>query len=108
VAHPLRFLRDGAECLIPAAEVVDRTGYADSVPAIADLALAPDGALWVRRWSPTGQGGPIDVFDRTGVYLGTLPGELPFPLHFLPTGEPLFVERDTNDVERLVVATIER
>jgi hypothetical protein len=83
-------------------------GFADSVPAIADVALAPSGELWVRRWAPAAPGGPIDVHDETGAYVGTLPREFPFPLHFLPTGEPLFAERDENDVETLVVAVVRR
>ena len=107
-ANPIVLQREDAECQIPADEMVDKMGFADSVPAIADVALAPSGELWVRRWAPAAPGGPIDVHDETGAYVGTLPREFPFPLHFLPTGEPLFAERDENDVETLVVAVVRR
>jgi hypothetical protein len=107
-ANPIVLQREDAECQIPPDELVDKMGFADSVPAIADVALAPSGELGVRRWAPTAPSGPIDVHDETGVYVGTLPRESPFPLHFLPTGEPLFAERDENDVETLVVAVVRR
>jgi hypothetical protein len=48
----------------------------------------------------------IDVFDTSGVYLGTLPPEFPMPLEFMPDGKLLLVERDELDIERLVVARV--
>jgi hypothetical protein len=107
-ANPVRFMREGAECAISAEEMVELMGFTDSIPVLADVALAPDGALWVRRWTATSDAGPTDLYDPTGAYLGTLPAAFPFPLHFLPSGEPLFAERDADEVERLVVAGITR
>lgn len=46
---------------------------------------------------------PIDVFDREGRYLGTLPAGSPFPIGFLPDGRILVA--DEFDVERLVLRT---
>jgi len=107
--HPVVFTRGpGMECRIPAAEMVEKIGYADSLPAVGQVTLAPDGGLWVRRWSVTGRDGPIDVFDAAGAYVGTLPATFPFPIHVRADGRILYAERDALDVERLVVAEVER
>ena len=43
-----------------------------------------------------------DVFDASGEYIGTLEGQHPFPVAFLPNGDLLAVEKDEWDVERVV------
>ncbi|NIM48718.1 MAG: hypothetical protein GTO22_05590 [Gemmatimonadales bacterium] len=108
--HPIRITRTGAsgECRISPQEMVSKIGYADSLPSVAAVVLAPDGALWVRRWTMQEDAAPIDVFDPTGRYVGTLSGEFPFPMHFTPEGHMLFAERDSLDVERVIVAEIVR
>jgi hypothetical protein len=108
-ANPIRFTQaGGAECRIPVAEMVEKIGYADSLPAIGLVVLAPDGALWVRRWSVSGHDGPIDVFDPTGAYLGTLPSTFPFPLHVRTDGRLLYAEKDSLDIERLAIGEVVR
>jgi hypothetical protein len=106
--HPVVYTRGASECRIPAMEMVEKIGYADSVPAIGALVLTPDGGLWVRRWSVTGTAGPIDVFGAAGDYLGTLPSTFPFPLHVRTDGRMLYAEKDSLDIERLVVAEVVR
>jgi hypothetical protein len=86
------------------AEVVEQRGVADYLPMIRDLALAPDGTLWVRRYDVDEVSQPIDVFDPEGRYLGTLPPSSPFPVGFLPDGRILLSEEDELEVQRLVVA----
>jgi len=43
----------------------------------------------------------IDVYGSDGRYVGSLGGEFPMPLAFLPDGRPLVALRDSLDVERL-------
>jgi hypothetical protein len=86
--------------------MVEKIGYADSVPAIEDLVLAPDGSLWIQRWTHEAGTGPVDVFDPSGHYAGTLPHNVPLPLHVTSRGTVLVAERDSLDVERLLVAEL--
>src|SRR5690606_16530477 len=37
------------ECFIPADEVIEERGITDVIPAIRDVAVAPDGTLWIQR-----------------------------------------------------------
>ncbi len=70
-------------CRVPPAELVDARGFAAAVPAISDLAVAPDGSVWVRRGLVRGEGEPlIDILAPDGVYFGTLPPGSPFPIAF--------------------------
>ena len=74
------------------------------VPPIATVRLSPSGETWVRRLqidpaAPT----RVDVFDRSGVYLGTITREN-FDLVLLLPGDRVgVVETDENDVSRLAV-----
>lgn len=95
-------------CTIRPDEVVAARGYADVVPAIRRIGLAYDGSLWVQRWVPGADEAPIDVFDPTGAYAGTLSGRPPFPAVFLPDGGVGVVSKDENDVERLVIESVVR
>ena len=71
------------QCRVPPAELVDARGFAAAVPAISDLAVAPDGSVWIRRGLVKGEGEPlIDVLAPDGVYSGTLPPGSPFPVAF--------------------------
>lgn len=90
-------------CVIPAAEMVEDRGFMPWVQAIRALAILPDGGLWVERWEPGRAPGPIDVFDATGAYTGTLPDSSPFPVLFLPDGRIAVAETDADDVERLAI-----
>jgi hypothetical protein len=91
-------------CQISPRELVDGLGFAEIVPVILNVRLAPDGALWVERRADGGAGpSRIDTFDPTGAYLGTLPEGTPFPLLVLPGGRVAVVEKDEFDVDRLVI-----
>lgn len=97
----------GGSCVAEPEKVVDQRGFADVVPAIRSLAVAPDGALWVRRFAVKGDPAPVDVFAPDGSYLGTLPDDAPFPAAFLPDGRIVAVEKDELDVERVAVYRVE-
>jgi hypothetical protein len=108
----LRMMGGAGRCEASAEEVVEGRGFADRVPAAADVRLAPTGELWVERYEPGARpdrrSGPVDVFDATGAYLGTLPPGTPFPLLLLPGNRVAVSERDALDIERLVVMQIRR
>jgi hypothetical protein len=70
-------------CRVSPTELVDARGFAETVPAISALAVAPDGSIWVRRGLVKGEGAPaIDIHESDGAYLGTLPAGSPFPVAF--------------------------
>lgn len=99
----------GAACAIPADEVAEARGYAPVVPAIRSLIVAPNGELWIRRGGPFTDPPVIDVFDRTGEYLGTLPAGSPLPIAFTPSGGIAAIDKDeASDVERLAIYTVGR
>lgn len=94
---------DGSRCIADHDEVVDKRGFEEYVPAIRNVALAPNGTLWVERWVFDDERRLVDVFDPTGAYLGTLPPDAPWPLAFTPEGNVVAKETDELDVERVVV-----
>ena len=96
------------ECRIPAGDVVEAQGFAPLMPTIARIAVAPDGGVWVARYTPGERKPPVDVFGADGAYLGTLPAGSPFPAAFLPDGGMLSVEEDELEVQRVVVYRIDR
>jgi hypothetical protein len=95
-------------CSTPAEIRVDRKGVAPVLPGIAGIALSPDGSIWVRRGAVRSEPHLIDIFDANGVYRGTLPPDSPFPVAFMPSGDPLVIERDSNDIDRVVLYRIDR
>lgn len=100
---------DGPPRVCAAEEAVDQRGFAPDVPWIESMIVAPDGTLWVRRFEVAeGESGPIDVFDPTGAYRGTLPAGAPMPIAFLPDGRVLVEELDeATEIERVVVGRLE-
>ena len=62
-------------------EQVEKGGVAPTVPPLGQMKAAPDGDLWVHRWTAEGDS-LIDVFDSTGAYRGTL-SDQPMPTAFL-------------------------
>jgi hypothetical protein len=96
----------GGGCVAEPARVVDERGFADVVPAIRRIAVAPDGTLWVRRFAVRGDPAPLDVFAADGEYLGTLPDDTPFPEAFFADGRVAAVEKDDLDVDHVVVYRI--
>ncbi len=77
--------------------------FADTIPALRGLRAAPSGKLWIERTGPVvGEPGPIDLVTPEGQYLGTITGS-PMPNAFSRSGLAAYVERDEDDVERVVV-----
>lgn len=70
-----------ADCPIPWKEWVEKNGFRSRLQVVDEIRVDPKGRLWVRRNAVAGKG-PIDVFDETGVYLGTLPPDAPYPVAF--------------------------
>lgn len=95
-------------CTIPARVMVDRRGFAPELPWLARATAAPGGSLWVLRREVGQDAGPIDVFDPSGAYLGTMPSGTPFPIVFLGTDRFGVAETDAFDVTRLVVYRLNR
>ncbi len=96
-------------CTILPREMVDARGYAETLPWILQVTLAPGGEIWVgRKEVGLSTPGITDVFDGTGAYLGTLPPETPFPLVFLGDNRFAATETDAMDVSRLVIYRIQR
>lgn len=96
-------------CTIPPREMVAARGFAEAVPWIAGLTLAPTGELWVsRKEVGVDRQGPTDVFDAGGRYVGTLPSTAPFPVLFLGEDRVVAIESDDFDVRRLVVYDVAR
>ena len=91
-------------CTIPPREMVDARGFAETLPWIAQVTLAPGGEIWVERKElGATTSGAIDVFDGSGAYQGTLPAGTPFPLVFLDENRFGAAETDATDISRFVV-----
>jgi hypothetical protein len=77
--------------------------FADTIPALRGLRVAPSGKLWIERTGRVvDEPGPIDLVTAEGQYLGTITGtSLPDALS--RSGLAAYVERDEDDVERVVV-----
>jgi hypothetical protein len=102
----MRVRTQQGELLCDPAEVVSEQGFEPFLPVVSELAIAPDGTLWVRRYALAGEAAPVDVFDPDGRYLGTLPDAGSFPVAFLPEGRILVSEEDAAGVQRLVAQTV--
>ena len=96
------------DCTIPPDEAVRGYGYADVLPAVGALSLAPGGEVWARRGRVADEGARADVFGSDGGYLGTLPAGSPFPVAFLPDDRIVAVETDSLDVPVVVVYRVVR
>jgi hypothetical protein len=95
------------ECTVAPEEVIEKRGMASALPALSRVALAPDGTIWAARGLVKGDTAAVDVFSRTGEYLGTLPRGAPMPAAFFPNGDILAIELDALDVPRLVVYRVD-
>lgn len=95
-------------CTVPADEAATTIGYAETVPVVRGLTIAPDGGLWILRTTETPGEHVVDVFDPTGAYVGTLPPGSPFPTDFRAPDEIVTVERDELDVPHVRVYRIVR
>lgn len=96
------------DCVVAAEEAARELGYADFAPLIKGLTVAPDGQVWVMRRTQVPGETPIDVFDATGAYVGTLPDDSPFPALFRGADEIATVETDEFDVPHVRLYRIHR
>lgn len=94
------------ECVVPPREVLEQRGMAEYLPTVTGVRLRPNGQLWVQRFELGSRAGPVDVFDREGNYRGTLNRDVPWPDRFLTPDTMIVLERDSLDVERVVVFQI--
>lgn len=101
----IRFSAGGGAgaCTIPASEIMEKQGVAESVPQIRSLVLDLQDRLWVERYTFQDEPGLVDVFTADGRYLGTLSGKGP-PLGFVGADMVLFAEEDLDTGVRQVVA----
>jgi len=86
--------------------ILEKRGHYPFVQPVERIQIAPDGALWVKRRTVSGDDGATDVFDPAGEYVGTLPPDAPYPDAFTPDGDILVIERGEFDVEQVVVYAI--
>ena len=96
------------DCAVPAEEAARKFGYADVVPIVKNLAITPEGGVWLRRRTDEPGELPIDVLDATGGYVGTLPTRTPFPALFRGTNEIVSVETDEFGLPHVLVYRIEK
>lgn len=83
-------------CVTPATEVGEKVGVAKFIPLIRKMRFAPDGSLWVERYTFKGETPAVDVFDADGQYLGTASGRS-LPLGFLGNDRVLFAIENADD-----------
>ncbi|MFL5380890.1 MAG: 6-bladed beta-propeller [Longimicrobiaceae bacterium] len=77
--------------------------FADTVRTIQGMLVTPSGKIWVERTPANiGAPGPIDILAADGRYLGTLNGTN-LPAAISATGRAAYLERDEDDVERVIV-----
>ncbi|HEY0035241.1 MAG TPA: hypothetical protein VGB66_01070, partial [Longimicrobium sp.] len=77
--------------------------FADTIPALRGLRVAPSGKLWVERTPPFGaEVGPVDLLTAEGEDLGTING-LGLPAAISRGGLAAFTEVDDLGVDRVVV-----
>jgi hypothetical protein len=86
----------GRECITPSSEVAEKLGMAPTLPLVKGVAVAPDGTLWVERFTFEGETPSTDVFDAAGRYLGTIAGRS-LPLGFLGNDLVLFPIENADD-----------
>jgi len=92
VGDDVRFEAGTAVCRASKDAVAAAQGWAETVPEIADLRIAPGGDVWVLRGAARGEVPAVEVFAADGTFLGALPEGTPFPGAF--TGPDSFVTRD--------------
>ncbi|HEX6748892.1 MAG TPA: 6-bladed beta-propeller [Longimicrobium sp.] len=77
--------------------------FADTVRTIQGMVVTPSGKIWIERTPANiGDPGPIDLVTPDGRYLGTLNGTK-LPVAISATGRAVYLERDADDVERVIV-----
>jgi len=77
--------------------------FADTIPALRGLRVAPSGKLWIERTGEdVGEDGPVDLVTPEGQYLGTLTG-VGLPDAISRGGLAAYIEEDEDGVQRIVV-----
>jgi hypothetical protein len=112
--HAIQELGDGqewhvprsGECFVPTAEIIEARGIAEAIPLIENILISPEGGIWAQRDVLGEEGGPIDVFDATGEYVGTLPSSTPWPVDFGSSDSIVVLEEDEMGVQFAVVYRI--
>jgi hypothetical protein len=99
---------DGTTCTITPLQIAKGSGWKEVIPAIGAIAIAPDQGLWLRRVDPGRPEPAVDVIDGKGEYVGTLPLHTPWPIGFLPNGNPVSLTEDTLGVSRIIVYKIDK
>lgn len=98
----------GGDCTVDPAEVIEARGLAPVLPAVRTVVVAPDGTVWVERGRLKDEPPLIDVFDRSGDYLGTLPAGSPMPAAFQANGDLVAIVTDELEVQRVVTYRVAR
>jgi hypothetical protein len=101
-------LPNGTTCTITPLQIAKGSGWKETIPAIGAIAIMPDGGLWLRRVDPGHEMPAVDVIDPKGVYVGTLPLNTPWPVGFLPDGNPVALTADTLGIAHIVAYAIDR
>lgn len=107
VGDAMRVRVGGREVVCDAEEAADRREWAEVLPAVGELAAAPDDRVWVRRGGVRGEPAVVDVFGADGAYEGTLPEGTPWPVAFLSSRTYAAIETDEWEVDRVVILRIE-
>lgn len=86
-------------------EMIESQEFFKEVPVIRGLRTSWNGRIWVRRrGDQPHEGGPLDVLEADGRYVGSYPREATdIPVAFGPGGLAAFIERDELDIEIVVV-----
>lgn len=86
-------------------EMIESQEFFEEVPVILGLRTSWNGRIWVRRrGDQPHEGGPLDVLEADGRYVGSYPREATdVPAAFGPGGLAAFIERDELDIEIVVV-----
>ena len=95
-------------CEVSADEAVRTLGFSEYLQAVASVAVAPDGGIWVLRGTVKDEGRLIDVFADDGEYMGTLPPDSPFPIAFVSSDRILVASVDDHDVPTLAAHDVSR
>ncbi|MEO5510519.1 MAG: hypothetical protein ABIV28_04365 [Longimicrobiales bacterium] len=99
---------DGTTCTIPAVEVARASGWKEVIPTIGAISIANDGGLWVQRVDPGHSRPAVDIIDASGEYVGTLPLKTPWPVGFLPNGNPIAMDEDTAGNTQIIAYRINK
>jgi hypothetical protein len=91
----------------PVAEVEGR-GFHEVLPPVADVAVDPDGRLWVERAVFRGETPRIDILAADGAYVGTIENTDVFPSAFLTPDLFLALTKDELDVQYVKLFRVRR